>query len=231
MQDLNELAAMYDAAYWHGGSNYDGYGDDPGWPGTVLNLKAVVPDGGRMLELGCANGYFVRHARLAGFDCTGIDGSAYCVENSVAPVVLGDACDLSAVPDDSLDCLVSHEFLEHLPEDSARHLMTEMSRTVKQGGVLLHRIGLDLEGDSAWSVYPSPGEEDDPTHVLMRPRWWWEREFSRFSDPLRRTEDALNRTFKARDWWGRFFVRKVRKSSGWQFPHDGLFPDRDGRNG
>jgi cyclopropane fatty-acyl-phospholipid synthase-like methyltransferase len=217
---MQHMSDLYDEKYYNGGSNYESYGDDPGWQRTLVVMTRYLPQGAKVLELGCATGWFVKWANAARFDCQGIDVSQWAHENAVAETTLGDASDLSHWLDDEFDAVVSWEFLEHLPEALAAKCLAEMSRTVKDGGLLLHRIGLDLEGDAAWSKYGTG--DHDPTHVLMRPRWWWEREFSVFSTPDREIEEALNRQFHERDWWGRFFARRVQKSSGMNVPLGGL---------
>lgn len=200
---MTDLADLYDEHYWHGGSNYDGYGDDPGWVPTLRAMSRWLEPGARILELGCATGWFVKWARAAGYDCTGIDVSRWCEENAVVDTIRGDATDLSDFQDESFDMVVSWEFLEHQTRWAL--CLAEMARVTVSNGLLVHRIGLDLENDPSWGV--SPYEHDDPTHVTMRPRWWWEAEFARISTPRRDMEDALNREFVDRDWKWRFFAR------------------------
>lgn len=198
---MADLADLYDKQYWHGGSNYDGYGDDPGWVPTLRVLSRWLPPGSRVLELGCATGWFVKHARAAGYDCTGIDVSGWCAENAVVDTITGDACDLGEFGDGSFDAVVSWEFLEH--QERWELCLGEMVRVTRPGGLMVHRIGLDMEGDPSWAALP----DDDPTHVTMRPRWWWEERFARFSTPVRQIEDVLDREFRDRDWRWRFFAR------------------------
>ncbi len=203
------MTDVYDETYFRGGSNYADYGDDPGWRRTLAVMQRFWPREGRVLELGCATGWFVKWADAAGYDVTGVDVSRWAYENRVADTILGDACDLSRFDNDSFDVVVSWEFLEHLPELQIVRLLPRLNRVLKPGGMMLHRIALDTESDESldWS-------DDDPTHVSMFPRWWWESQFAGYGAPIRAVEDALNREFRDRDWWGRFFARRSLKSSG-----------------
>jgi SAM-dependent methyltransferase len=214
MLDEAEFAAQYDRAYFMGGgphSNYADYGEDPGWRPLVAVLRAFLPARPAVLEVGCATGWFVKNAREAGWICDGIDVSQWAVENAATPIDWGYAWRLPYA-DAQYDAVVSFEFLEHVPPERIALVLAEMQRVVKPGGLMLHKIGMDLEGDESWDQYPQY-EHDDGTHVLMRPRWWWEQVFASFSAPHRRLERSMDLLFTDRDWWGRWYGRRMGQES------------------
>lgn len=208
--ELRRLNSLYDRGYYEGGkSNYEGYTNDPGWAPTVSVLTEWLPAKPRVLELGCATGWFVKAANEAGWACEGIDCSAWAHMHAEASTVYGDASDLSDWDAGTFDAVVSWEFLEHLRQARVHACLSEIERVVKPGGLMVHRIGMDLEGDESYARYPHPCD-DDPTHETVRPRWWWESLMAVSSHPVRKLEEQLNVTFSHRDWWGRFYARRMK---------------------
>lgn len=181
------------------GSNYRGYGNDPGWAPTVRLLTRVLsPHMGSWLEVACAKGYFVRQARVAGFETVGCDVSDYAISaapESVRPFVqVANAVSLPW-PDDLFALVCSWEFMEHVPEAQLPTVWDEMERVVQPDGWLVHRIGFD-DGDS--------------THATVKPREWWadmlgSRGWLHQPD----MEGRFDEVFAGRDWAGRFFVYKA----------------------
>jgi 2-polyprenyl-3-methyl-5-hydroxy-6-metoxy-1,4-benzoquinol methylase len=83
--DGSRIHEIYDHTYWNSESakdfGYASYEDDvAGYKATFrLKLKALrkhVPASGRLLEIGCAAGYFLDAAREKGYEVTGVDVSS-----------------------------------------------------------------------------------------------------------------------------------------------------------
>jgi len=191
---------VYDEEYWTKGttSNYVDYDDDRGWFASAVLLRSMLPKGARVLEVGCAYGFFVRRARVQELDCVGVDISQWAIDH--APEVARDyvqRADAAALPydDNSFDAVVSWELLEHVPEEHVDQVLSEMERVATPEAWQVHRICL-------------PGSDDnDVTHVTVKPKEWWydtlgERGWHLSTDWQRRWDAA----FTGRDWAGRYFV-------------------------
>lgn len=207
----------YHEGYWERGegSNYHNYGDDPGWNTTARIVAGQVGQDAKVLEVACAKGYFVLAARNAGLQCYGVDLSEYAV--SAAPKIIqpyikvGNAAvytDLvNALPGDDLwlDAVVSNEFLEHVYEEEIDDVLNNMLMMVEPGGYFLHRIGLDMETGEDYAH-----QDDDCTHVLVRPRHYWEDKFRALGlVHLPEVEYEFDTAFRGRDWAGRYFAYQV----------------------
>lgn len=204
----------YHEGYWERGegSNYVAYGDDPGWPVTAAVLASEVPAGMPTLEVACSKGFFVLHARQVGLDCYGIDISEYAISQAHPAVKefvrQGNVVDLPW-EDAQFGVVCSWEFLEHVYEDEMDRALDEMQRVCWPGGLMVHRIGLDMgvpEEDYAH-------QQHDVTHVCEKPRDWWEAKFAaRGWSRVKHVEDLLDEAFTGRDWQQRFFA--------WQMPSE-----------
>jgi hypothetical protein len=220
----------YPEGYWENGegSNYHGYGDDAGWHQTARIMHDHVGDGIRVLELGCASGFFVQAAKVHFDHVQGIDLSSYAVgkpaPGAAGDISVGTATDLSRFRGrpDSPELICSWEMLEHLTEAEIEQCLTEIMATLPANGETWHRIALDTEGDPSFHGIPDHHPHDDHTHVTIKPKEWWREAFEHFLwhgddgqyyvfQPLTREENALSREFRGRDWENRFFVyRKTR---------------------
>lgn len=201
----------YDEGYWERGegSNYVQYGDDPRWAMTASLLMAEAPLPGDvkpwLLEVACAKGYFVKAAKAEGFEAYGIDISDWAVQNADPSIrrrlVLGNAVDLPW-GDHLFDVVCSWEFFEHVYENEIPNVLDEMLRVLKPGGLLVHRIGIDMEDGQDTS-----GQQHDHTHVWEVNRAWWEALFgNRGLSRSTEIEAAFDWGFEDSDWKGRFFA-------------------------
>jgi len=93
---------------------------------------------GRLLEIGCADGAFLKLAARAGFHAHGIEpdpvtsaAAQQCPDIVVFPGTLADA----PYPAASFDVVVLFHVLEHL--DSPRRALHEIHRLLRPGGVLV----------------------------------------------------------------------------------------------
>jgi cyclopropane fatty-acyl-phospholipid synthase-like methyltransferase len=202
-------SADYGEGYWeHGvGSNYVGYGDDPGWPLTALLMRQLLPDNGaRLFEVGASKGWFLKAAVAFGIDAYGMDLSQWAVARR-APGVddrlrLGNAAvdPIRGQREAWFDAVCSWEFLEHVPLDELDAVLRNMEDAIGWNGWLVHRIGIDVPGGEH-------GHQQDVTHQAEQPREWWEQLFAaRGWLPEPAWEDKFRAAFEGRDWAERFFV-------------------------
>jgi hypothetical protein len=139
-------SAYYDEAYFKGGV-VDGYSDYVGSADILRaefrqTLREILPfcHGGRLLEFGCAYGYFLEEAAPYFDSAHGIeyaDSAAQACRDRGLHVVTGP------VTEDALtgpyDVIVGLDVIEHLPEpqETLRLLSTKMA----SGGVLVMTTG------------------------------------------------------------------------------------------
>lgn len=103
-------------------------------------FRASAP--GTLLEVGCAMGFFLDHARSLGWEVKGIDLAEDAVnfakEKLGLDVVKGDIFSLNA-DTDSFDTCISIGTMDHLKDPVA--VFNEISRILKPNGLLLITIG------------------------------------------------------------------------------------------
>lgn len=126
------------------------------WP-ELLFVRDLIPEGSRLLDIGCGNGRFLGSFEGKALDYAGIDFSEGLIgvareryrEHTQAEFVVGDALALP-FPDHSFDDAVSFAVLHHIPSRAYRvQFLREAARVVKPGGFIIL---------TAWNVWHSrPG--------------------------------------------------------------------------
>lgn len=104
-----------------------------------LNLiKQYSPEKGRLLDIGCAAGFFLHIARKAGWDVEGVDISSVCAEyakNNLNLKVYNDIFTNLELKDEPFDLITMWDYLEHSlsPRDDIFHAR----KLLKPGGLLV----------------------------------------------------------------------------------------------
>ncbi|MHC4414905.1 MAG: class I SAM-dependent methyltransferase [Planctomycetota bacterium] len=105
----------------------------------TLTYKDSVPykADGHALDVGCANGRFVRTLQALGWRCEGVDFNQTAVEACRAQGLTVHHGDLESarLDDDSFDLITVQHVIEHLPDPDS--LLGEASRILRPGGRLL----------------------------------------------------------------------------------------------
>ena len=105
--------------------------------GYLWTVRRHVPEGSRVLELGCASGvaYFGQRYRMMGLDLSlsSLEGVVQDYERCIQASVM------EGLPfnDGVLDAVVSSFFWEHLDEAGKRQLGSELRRVLKPGGKVI----------------------------------------------------------------------------------------------
>jgi SAM-dependent methyltransferase len=115
---------------------------DYSWKPELISarLKAIlaaagIPPGGRVLDFGCAKGFYVRGLRELGYNAIGVDISTYAV--GIGSAFLADQiCLLKNYPlleveSGSFDLTIAKDVLEHLPRFALRPVIQELKRISK----------------------------------------------------------------------------------------------------
>ncbi|MEO8601638.1 MAG: class I SAM-dependent methyltransferase [bacterium] len=101
-------------------------------------LLSLLPDGGRLLEIGCACGFLLVAARERGFAVQGVEMSAWAsayARDTYGLDVRTGTLEAAALPADCVDAVVLADVIEHLFDPRAT--LAEIRRVLKPGGRLL----------------------------------------------------------------------------------------------
>lgn len=165
MNEGINLNSYFDKDYFIGGnkSNYYYYGVADDMVSRCLEIiEKYHPK--RLLDIGCAYGYFVGTFRKNGVDAYGIDISEFAIEQACEEakryIFKAKAQDIP-FPDNFFDLIVSWDTLEHIPEQDLPKATSEINRVgQRQRIVIATEI---LLGDK------------DKSHVIIKPLEWWKK--------------------------------------------------------
>lgn len=114
------------------------------WRG-VGKITLDIPEGSKVLDIGCGNGKTVSALMKAGMDVTGLDFSASAISHCIN--VFGDRakftiaeCDHMPFSDDSFDAVTAVHVLEHLNSIQLKDTVSEISRVLVPGGYVFVRV-------------------------------------------------------------------------------------------
>ena len=103
----------------------------------LAELTELLPGRGRLLDVGCAGGYFMQRAAQAGFEAHGIDLApwveAIAMQRNVPNVRAGRLTEVG-FPDSSFDVVHASQVFEHIPQPGEE--LTEIRRILRPGGLL-----------------------------------------------------------------------------------------------
>jgi len=146
-RDAPDLRAMYLEDYWcspaakdFGYTNY--LRDAELYRRTYRRRFAAIrrhfPRPGRVLDVGCAAGYFLSIAKENGWECTGVEVSQrmaeFARERYALDVKVGTLLE-SKLPDARFDLVTFWDVVEHLPDPIA--VLREARRLLAPGGLIL----------------------------------------------------------------------------------------------
>lgn len=143
-KDADFLKGLYDEKYYDGRykGGYTGYVKrrEEGVRACATKVEMIrqwVPRKGRILDVGCAAGFFLEAARRAGWEAHGVEHSAYASEEARQQgleVVTGTLKD-AAYPDGHFDAVTFWGVIGHVNDPSGN--VREACRALKPGGLIL----------------------------------------------------------------------------------------------
>jgi 2-polyprenyl-3-methyl-5-hydroxy-6-metoxy-1,4-benzoquinol methylase len=144
--DSNELYALYGETYFHNNESgvvgYTDYIADEGNIRQTANrrLKHVerFAKVGKLLDVGCATGFFLDEARQRGWQVQGLDVSSFAVEYARAHFNLdvehGSLTELG-FPTNTYDLVSLWDVIEHVPDPTA--YVRRAAELLRKGGVVV----------------------------------------------------------------------------------------------
>lgn len=141
-------ATLYDAAYYQGG-RVDGYADYAGseqvlraeFRRVVAELRKTGPSSGRLLEIGCAHGFFLLEAQPY-YECQGVDISADAIHEAQRRGLnarQGRPGEDEFALESPVDVVVLLDCVEHLPRPDKT--LEWAYQALSPGGTLLIATG------------------------------------------------------------------------------------------
>ncbi len=146
------LLDVYNETYWKSDNpKVRGYADYASESALYLKtykkrMKLVskwLPKKGRILDVGCAAGYFLRIAQQHGHDVHGVELSEAIAQEAIQSLgkdriyngLLDDAVTARGWQDHSFDLITIWDVIEHVPEPQS--LLASIKKLIKPGGKLL----------------------------------------------------------------------------------------------
>lgn len=156
---LAELQAYYDSQFDSGMYQTFTSAEQMKTMTAKQRLKEITPvikPQGRWLDVGCANGVFVREAAALGAAAEGVELSSVAVKQAIdagLPVRCGGLEDVEEAP--GFDCITAFDVLEHVLDPLG--FLQDIASRLKPGG----HAALTMPDKS--SIFAK----------LMGPRWWF----------------------------------------------------------
>jgi len=114
---------------------------------TRLIKRMLQKEKGRLLDVGCGDGFFLEQLIAMGFECVGLEPSTQAAELCQARVgPLGGQVHCQEIrdyhPTDPFDVVVCGEVLEHVEDDV--DMLIHIHRLLRPGGTLVLTVPLDM---------------------------------------------------------------------------------------
>lgn len=98
-------------------------------------FQKFVQPGDTVLDMGCGFGEFLNHVRCARRIGIDLNPEAPKYLDKSVEFHAGDVCNLTMIPDASVNIVFTSNLIEHLPsKDAARRMLSEARRVLKPGG-------------------------------------------------------------------------------------------------
>jgi 2-polyprenyl-3-methyl-5-hydroxy-6-metoxy-1,4-benzoquinol methylase len=107
-------------------------------------LRRLVPNGARLLDVGCSFGFFLLEARRAGFDVRGIEPDRQALERASAAlgpdVVRHGLFSADTAEPGTADVICTLDVIEHIPPDEHEAFARLVAETLTPGGIWVVKV-------------------------------------------------------------------------------------------
>jgi SAM-dependent methyltransferase len=127
-------------------------------------INNCLPSRGRLLDFGCAAGYFLEIARSDGWQVTGVELSREMAQKTSQALHVPVATSLDALPEKDYDAITLWEVIEHLPRPVAE--LRRLYERLRPGGLLM----LSTPNAGHWQAVREPGSWTGyrpPAHLIF----------------------------------------------------------------
>lgn len=136
-----EIAQQYDASYYTAGSYADYLSERAGYERTfelrLAQIERLTHGAGRILDVGCAFGFFLSAAEKRGWEAYGIDLSPVGCRYATEQLGLRATCttlDRAGFPPGFFDVVIMNDTFEHLADPT--HDLRQVWQALRPGGFL-----------------------------------------------------------------------------------------------
>ena len=118
-----------------------------------------LPQRGRLLDIGCADGYFLELARADGWEVMGVEISEEMAAKASGRLNIPIVTSVDRLPPVEFDAITMWEVLEHLPDPVAE--LQRLARRLRPGGFLMLSTPnaghwQALRAPETWTAYRPP---------------------------------------------------------------------------
>jgi SAM-dependent methyltransferase len=169
--------SKFNEAYfeWGEGSSYYNYSWKPELITPVVNAileSCKIQKRSKILDFGCAKGFYVKVLSKLGHDSLGVDISEYAILNAPEDIkerlfLLKDF-NLELIKPNYFDLIIAKDVLEHLPEFALLYVIQNLKRISKK--ILITVPVCNEKG----TKYINLEDEKDTTHIIRYTREMWQ---------------------------------------------------------
>ena len=183
--------------YWWTIGDYENLAKSKHW-GEILKSLKKIKSSGKLLDIGCAYGFFIKIAS-AQFRSYGIDISSFAIRKSrkITDKTLRASANSLPFKDKSFDVITALDTLEHVSELNT--CMRELRRILKKNGILL----LLLPNPIWWNFF-SIFKLEDKSHVNKFNIEKWEQILLENDLEIKKRFGILSGTFKKFSFFRKF---------------------------
>ncbi len=175
MPEPEVIMASYQRPEYYAGSS-EGYHDYMGMAKVMLPLaerrliqiEKTLPaetKQPRILDVGCAAGFFLERARARGWEISGVEVAAQMSQNAQRRLGIPIYASIESLKDEAVfDAITFWEVIEHLPDPHS--ILRQMFRLLKPAGIL----ALSTPNTGHWQAIEDPGMWTSycpPIHLLF----------------------------------------------------------------
>jgi SAM-dependent methyltransferase len=171
MPSDEELRAHYQQAAYFDGAEEQGYlnYEDmkkalvPHFRRRLSRIESRLPRRGRLLDFGCAAGYFLELARDNGWEIAGVELAADMASQASQALGVPIAQSLAGLERSDFDAVTLWEVVEHLPRPV--EMLADLRSRLRPGGLLM----LSTPNTSHWQAVRAPDAWPSyrpPSHLL-----------------------------------------------------------------
>lgn len=102
------------------------------------SIEAFISSPGKVLDVGCATGYFLEVAQSLGWEVAGVELSAYSAGlagSKFGKRIFNGTLEQAVYPDGTFDLVTLSDLIEHVPQPVA--FLREVRRILKPGGLVM----------------------------------------------------------------------------------------------
>ncbi len=140
IKEVDDISELYDEGYYNGDvyPKYTMESERRINSRRITFVKQFWKGSAKILDVGCAKGFFLLHAKKAGLDPYGVDISSYAINQGKAlfgeSLVCGNVEEHIPFSDEFFDVITCWDVIEHLRNPS--QFLKNLSRKLKKDGLI-----------------------------------------------------------------------------------------------